>query len=438
MSKFRIRKEGREFFASRLETLQDLASRGLLRADDPVSVDDGSFRPASEIEALADALGSAAPAPPGELHWDEADADLDGVDDVLTSFLDQLSSGSMPAVTDPPPVLTPSTGSLPAVGATSPDPAPSAPPPVPEPVPGPAVEPAPAPLFASEPIAADVDAPPATPSTEPAPSLRIVEPPAESREEAPVSFSEWIETKSGGAGGRLLENFGRYDDGVIVAARGRRERVNPWRVLLAVFVGASLIGSYVVYVTTAASTRFPTEAELEKRVPGGFRSTVKPDLPVPEGRQNDRDVELAARSASDRALRDSLGGRILHFSNREGLEDALFQDLLNARLSPASVQVEALELRGGTELGDVPVRANVTVKLSAPRGAEYGDETFQRTLKIAWMLLGKYQAQGRLRFEGATVVVADPLPWDERYEGERLLALWNGQLHADALFLGDR
>ena len=560
MSKFRIRKEGREFTASRLETLQELARRGLLRADDPVSVDQGSYRPAQEIQGLAAVLASAAPATDPWRHWGEADEDLDGVDDVLTSFLDQLGAGSAPEIGDPPPVGPSSTGTsreavtlppaavLPRPGsssfrgprpirrsARSPDaldaservphdaealdpaelapaedeaapepldpaelePAPAAPEPLdpaelepapaaPEPLDPAELEPAPdapepldpaelspapaapkpldpADLRPSPPEAGAIDpearppnqadspgsatgragldeaeshAPPAAPRDAPPPQ-QAAEAASGAAADVPVSFSEWIETKGGSESGRLLENFGRYDDGVVVAARGGRELFNPWRVLLTVLIGAALIGSYSIYVATAASTHFPTEEELAKRVPGGFRANIKPDLPVREGGEDEREAELFQRSAADRALRDSLQGQIIHFSNREGLEDALFQELLNARVSPLSVEVEALELRGGTELGEVPVRANVTVKLSAPRGAEYGDANFQRTLKTAWMLLGKYQAQGRIRFEGATVVVADPLPWDELYDGKRLLGLWNGQVQADDLFLGE-
>ena len=39
----RIKKGGREFTASGMEVVRELARRGLLTADDPVSVDDGPF-----------------------------------------------------------------------------------------------------------------------------------------------------------------------------------------------------------------------------------------------------------------------------------------------------------------------------------------------------------------------------------------------------------
>jgi hypothetical protein len=420
MTRFRIRKGGREFTAGRIETLRELAERGLLRPEDPVSVDGGDFHPAVDIAELGPALAAAPEAEDPWRHWKEADEDLDGGDDVLTSFLDQLSPDPAPAVAAlpaAPPPAPPRARTITRPAAAAPEPPPLPPPSPPE-----------APEALDPAHLAPLDAP--------APQLRIVEPPP--ADSAPVSFTDWIETK-GADGGQLLENFGRYDDGVIVAARGRPDRINPWRILFLLVIGGSVILGWSLYVSTAASTDFPTEAELEKRVPGAFRGTIKPDnMPVAERKVDALDQELAERSASDRALRDSLRGQIIHFGNREGLEDALFQELFNARLAPASVRVEALELRGGTELADVPVRANVTVRLGAPRDAEYGDEAFQTTLKSAWLLLGKYQAQGRIRFETATVVMAEPLPWDERYEGSKLLSLWNGQLSADDLFLDNR
>ena len=112
MSKYRIQKEGREFTAGRLETLRELAERGLLRPEDPVSVDGAPFRPAQDIEGLAGVLDGAEPAEDPWRHWGQADEDLDGEDDVLTSFLDRLSSGTLPAVADAP-VLTPHARSIP-------------------------------------------------------------------------------------------------------------------------------------------------------------------------------------------------------------------------------------------------------------------------------------------------------------------------------------
>lgn len=415
MSRFRIRKGDREFTAAQLETLAELASRGLLLPDDLVSVDEGTFRPAREVEGLRDAMQAASPAEDAARHWEEADEDLDGQDDVLTSFLDQLTEPSAPP--EEPELLTPDSIaqlSSPSISALDPEPA------EPEAVEPPPAEPDPEPV-----------------TREPAPSLRLVEPDAGEEEGATLAFKDWLDQNEG-EGREVLQNFGRYDDGIVVADRARRDLINPWRVLFLVFIGAVVIGGWSLTVTTVASTEYPTEAELEKRVAGGFRSTLKPEMPVTPGKQNTIEAEKAERFQADRALRRELDGQIIHFSNAEGLEDALFQDLFNRKINPISVEIEALELRGGTELHEAPVRANVVVKLGAPRDAEYGDAVFQKSLKTTWMMLGKYQAQGRLRFQDATVVMADPLPWDELYEGDKLLNLWNGQLAADALFLDNR
>jgi len=52
MTEYRIKKGGREFNASRVETLQELVRRGLLSPTDSVSVDGGDDVPLSELTEL--------------------------------------------------------------------------------------------------------------------------------------------------------------------------------------------------------------------------------------------------------------------------------------------------------------------------------------------------------------------------------------------------
>jgi len=135
MTEYRIKKGGREFNATRVETLEELIRRGLLTATDPVSVDGAADVPLSELAELQavfaadspidDTPSGATPEEPAEgdelsfppgiedsspdpwRHWsdfeaDEGDSGTDeSEDDVLTSFLGQVElteSGTFPAL----------------------------------------------------------------------------------------------------------------------------------------------------------------------------------------------------------------------------------------------------------------------------------------------------------------------------------------------------
>jgi hypothetical protein len=58
MAQYRIKKGGREFTATRVETLKELLRRGLLHAPDRVSVDGGDYGPLSELSELQDVFSA--------------------------------------------------------------------------------------------------------------------------------------------------------------------------------------------------------------------------------------------------------------------------------------------------------------------------------------------------------------------------------------------
>ncbi len=146
--------------------------------------------------------------------------------------------------------------------------------------------------------------------------------------------------------------------------------------------------------------------------------------------------ERLAKVAEDRILKNRLVGDLRHFNSAESLQDALFQDLLNLGLSPRSVRLGGVKVRGGTELGERPVRATLTLELGGVRAREGEDqlEKLQSSLKLIWLLVGKYSDQGNVAFEGVRVKLGEPTPWDHAYEGSKLVAFWNLQIDGDSLF----
>jgi hypothetical protein len=330
MPEYRIKKGGREFSASRVETLKELLRRGLLRPTDPVSVDGGDFvslsdlaelQPLiSQLSARVDDAASELPIPAGIAeseddpwrHWanfesnegETGEGGDDSEDDVLASFLGEVElseSGTYPVLRrSHPKVAAVTRRSAPKIKTVQPrgdrraaakEPqeqrseeqqpieAPESEADVEQPV-------APARI---EPVAvdsADLEPIPAPPPSEPAPAAQEEQaevpsgPSQAPRDEAeltqemldnpdlPVSFRDWLEqTESGAASGERLQRFGRYDDGIVRGGGSNRLGFNFFGVLLIVLIGASMIASYYLYVRTSATSAFPMESELEARMP---------------------------------------------------------------------------------------------------------------------------------------------------------------------------
>jgi len=329
MTEYRIKKDGREFNATRVETLKELLLRGLLLPTDPVSVDGGDDIPLSELEDLgalspedssraaeggavtpsqgADAAEFSIPRGiegPGEdpwRHWsnfeaDDRKAESDtSEDDVLASFLGQVElteSGTFPALLRSHPKVP----AVPRGTSQKAEPRPAAPvsaePPPAEPSPDridpvevneadlesipPALPPEGVEKAAMAPLDASVSAatPPPFSGVAPSPANGSSAEPDLTEEmlgnpDLPVSFRDWLEkNESGGSTGDRLQRFGRYDDGIVRPGELKRRRFNGFRVLLIVLFGGAVILSYYLYVRTAATSDFPMESELAGRVPG--------------------------------------------------------------------------------------------------------------------------------------------------------------------------
>ena len=447
-------------------------------ASDPVSVDGGDFRPAHEIDGLESLRADerAAGTDPWH-HWGSSSSDLDEDTGVLNDFLDQLDHAAPPArspeavVSEPSANVRPFPGGLasalsgparpsvrgrgmehqlPPVETGAIEPLDASLPPIGEPeaadvepleeLPDSAAELA-APLDDLPHVEPAEEAPPPATPDEPSDAARAREaeiddaPAREGQPDDPVSFNEWLEKRGRSAEGQLLEGLGRFDDGLLVPQRQRAERINVVRVGLIVILASMVIGSYTIYVRTAAQSPFPTEDELERKVPGTGGWAVKPVLEQSPAAIREQDEQMK-RVAEDRILKNRLVGDMRHFNNDETLEDAFFQDLLNLGLSPREVRVQALALRGGTELGERPVRANLTLDLAGVRAPEGEDqlERLQSSLKLIWLLVGKYSDQGNVSFESVRVKLGEPTPWDHAYEGRKLVAFWNLQIDGDSLF----
>lgn len=331
MTEYRIKKGGREFTATRLETLKELLRRDLLRPSDPVSVDGGDFVSIGDIDGLQETIQelageqsvadaedeSDAFALPSEAedssgdpwrHWsdfemdeDEADTSEDGV---LASFLDQIDvteSGTFQVLRrSHPKVAAVARRSHPKVPVVAP-PSPVAEPETPPESEGQAEAEPPRVVVADriEPVEVTEDdlesiesLPPVLPdeadpepeeSAPKAPLTSVAASPTSSPavvdEEAatqamienpalPVSFRDWLQRNESGQSGERLERFGRYDDGIVKAAGPPGSRFNLFRVLVSILMGCVLIASYYLWIRTSAESSFPPESEVEKRMPG--------------------------------------------------------------------------------------------------------------------------------------------------------------------------
>jgi len=450
MSKYRISKAGREFPADQLDTLRELATRGLLLADDLVSVDEGPFAPASTLPELADVLHEA-----GEALPELGDGDLAEVaapDDLLAQFLDEVHTGSMPSVPGspapkPPPVaLEPE---APRVVRAQPDSVPAARVPTAADLPEPTVLPLSGAIGEDSlphglaDLPPDATPPPPPPAIEPAEpmtaQLHIPEPTPES--DLPPSFNQWIESRGSSPDGKLLEGFGRYDDGILFQGGYRARSFNGIRVFLLFAVGCFLIFGWWIWVKTAAQTAYPKESELVGQIQGAPRGTVKPTLrEVPtDGNRIDPDRQLLIDEGK---LRQRIGQEVPFFGSATTLEDELFTALQNAGAQPAGVEVEAVATKGsGDNEHARPTKANVSLLLRGIRHPADTDpavtfEALKEQLQIAWLVAGKFSERGNVDFLEVRVIVSEPTPWNDTYPGRDLRALWQGHRKSADFFLG--
>jgi len=496
MAQYRIKKGGREFSATRVETLKELLRRGLLHASDGVSVDGGDYRPLSELAELKevfaeqsasglDAESSAGRDAEGELsipqgiaesdddpwrHWSnfESDEDDEGEgpseEGVLASFLGQVElteSGTFPALRRSQPSMPSLPAFSPSDSSADHEESGGGEDVLPNEVETEVRNDAPTRL---DPVALDGSELELVESTESLRSdssrsssgaaLSPPSPPVSAEEEErrteellknpdlPVSFRAWLEqNQSGVAGGGRLERFGRYDDGIVQSSVPKPGGFNLFGVLFVVLLGCLVIGSGYFYFHTSAQSPFPMESELETRVPGavGLRkpSNQLTTMDSPAGAAAlQLPPENLERRAREKMVRQKIRSSIIDFTSAETLEDALFQELTNAGSKPMSVTVEPLGRKGSSDkYNRRPTKANLTIelrKISVEGDAGY--EVLEERLIHSWLLVGKYSTLGRLQFEKVEVIIAPPLAWNQTYLGRDLGLLWEQQLDAADLF----
>ncbi len=457
MAEYKIRKQGREFTANQLETVAELAERGLLQPGDPVSVDGGEWQPASEVEELAEVLANA-PATPvtGADPWRHFDQTEEEDDGVLASFLDSISTGPTAAVPaarpkdrparpegpapshiakvervqevsslssglggglGPRPVRTRSEEHLPMIDAE----------PLPPDAPPDALEELP-------PLDQEEEEDGAATSSSDAVTLTEV-PRAEPDGDVPVSFTEWLEKRDSGQAKPLLEGFGRYDDGIFVPKMPGRESFNIFRVLAVVLLGVVVVGAWYIWVKTVAEAEYPLESEIVAARqpppnPGGTRGVLDrvdsgPGVITPE--EGKYQIRL-------RRIRVTLAGQIRAFHTPGQLEDAFFSELVNRSVGVKSISVDSISEQGTADYDErKPTQANLTIKLTGASSIEQ----LESYLMLTWLLVGKYSEQGGVRFEDVQIVVGGDIPWDRRHDGRILAALWAGRVTPESLFSGE-
>jgi hypothetical protein len=253
--------------------------------------------------------------------------------------------------------------------------------------------------------------------------------------EVPVSFAEWMEKRDSDTS--LLEGFGRYDDGIVVSDRYKARGVNWWRVALIAMIAAVVIGFRMMWVTTIAEAEYPLESDI---IAGRM-----PSVPIPGGVDGPRLPQTivlspaeTVRRAHEVQLRISLrAGHITEFNTSEELQDVLFFELVNRGVNPIRVEVEALRKAGTQDMSHHrPTQANLQIILRGVQdeGNAQLDRVIERLI-TTWLLVGKYQAEGKIAFNEIKITVREPSPWSGVFTGRRLAAYWEQQLIAEDLFL---
>jgi hypothetical protein len=456
-----------------------LARRGLLGADDPISIDDGPFVPASQVPQIAECLQSRPASSETDTdpwyHWSstsldsgEWEAEAEGV---LSSFLDVVTASSMPtlqallaqeAEEKPVPVDQLTTDPERSLRHSDPDafpPSLSAVAPVADPSDdepggdddepgGDDDEPGDEDDESVAPTVADAE----VPRDEPDDPVRAVAPAqVDAPSDLPVSFTEWLENRGESEDARPLGRLGGPNDGALgTPSQGAPGRFSVGRVILVLAVGLVLVGLYRTYIRTGALSEFPTEAQLQTpaSLPGGeseattdasgavagaaseaadAAGTPAPSAPVPGAALHSRVMRI----------RNQVKGNIVPFSSAEMLENSLFQEFLNLGAQPSSVRVEALRVRGSKDIdARRPVLANLEIEFQGIAGEDSDERMteFEDRLLTAWLVLGKYATLGKVTLSDVRISVREPTPWDELYDGKILAGLWTGRIPPEELF----
>jgi hypothetical protein len=371
MATYRIKKGKRVFKAAKLRTLVELAGRGLLAAEDLISVDGGPFGPMGEMPELGDAL-AAAPVP---IDGDalEPITDEAGGDGILEAFLSEVSDAEVGAATGNVPVQAPVGfgGRLNAMAAGA-----------------------------------------------GAPSV-------------PLSFSDWMSKRDGDGGGdsrALLDNFG-VDDTLVALQQASQlhKGFSVFRLVLIVLVGTFVVGGFYMFIKTGATTQFPVESQLNPVERSPARRVSRTPAPVSPDATPGPEL-LQVERARDAELRKRVGTDVLNFGNPDELEAALFIELQNLGCRPLSMSMTVLASRNR-----IPSEIDLTIRQSpVPEGSRKLDE-IQDRLGITWMLIGKYGERGKVTARTVTVELDGQLT--SQRNGGRLLQLYKGATTSRDIFL---
>ncbi len=430
MAEYKIRKGGKEFTAKKLSTLVQLAERGLIRHADPIQVDGGAWRPAGEMPELSDALpdaGSSMGGSSSDLWKHFADEHEGGEEDgLLKDFLAEVNTGTLkkidthnelPAIKPTRPRRPPSSsivpGGLSAVMTTSSGPRPT-------------TSEERLPMVDVEPLDDEED------EAEAAETVAYSTPPKLTPSDVPVSFTEWMEKRDDDAK-TLLEGFGRYDDGIVIPREPLVAQINWWRVVGICGVAAVIIVFRWMWVTTVAEQKYPLESEIvAARQPAAETGTIDV-TPAPSS-------GLTPHELFERTARGELrAAQISPFNTPAELEDVLFFELANRGVKPSSsVKVESLHAAGTQDVAHRrPTKAKLQVQLQGVGGEDAVDRLIER-LTTTWLLLGKYQTEGKVTFVEVRIEVGEPTPFGKTYESAQLAQFYAGNVSAEDLFLEER
>lgn len=426
MSEYTIQRGDRTFRAKKLETLRELARRGYLGPDDLVSVDGGPFAPVRLLDGLDDGSNIDEPWPNWGAAREDAREGPEGTTDLLSDFLSGLEEerprrrpkssslrkpllpGSSVMEREEPPSLTDMAGVPSEVEVLG----------------GGSLQPIGEEDLPSRSRPSTLPDNPVVAASPPSAGLRLIEPDDDVQAEsaAPISFGHWIQDKSAGPGGQLLENFGVVDDGIVMRQRSSGG-VNWWRTAGILVIGVTLIALWHTWVRTVAQTLYPTETELV----AGQRG----DGPSIPGEAVDRRRTAAPATALDmeRRLRAQVSGDIKHFGDSDELENVMFAELMNLGIKPLGVDVDAIRLQSSGDYDrNRPVEANITIRLAGideDSGAVEG--TILKRITLAWFVVAKYSLQGKVIFREVRTSFGLPSRIQAVTEGRELQSAWSGR-----------